>query len=211
MALVIILFIVNFLISAFNAWSVGRGWAESKAAGGFARFMSWCGAIMSASGFTWCYTIVLAYLFHQLPGKYHLPDKYFIGMLDLGYLVVIVPIIGSGIAITVQSWMYFWRERTFVGGAVAGWNTFADIYNIYEATQAIPESLSFLSGLFEGKDDDEDKNFLLSLMIALVALSVIGGIVTTTLIIRTVVKNEALEQGLRAERARRDNTKLASN
>jgi hypothetical protein len=90
---IILLFLVllNFVISWFNAWSVGRGWAETKVAGGFARFMSWCGAIMSASGFTWCYLVIICIVGQLIPGRYHLPDKYAEGVFRLGYLIIILP------------------------------------------------------------------------------------------------------------------------
>lgn len=43
---------LNFFISWFNCYSVGGMWAESKAVGGFARVLAWCGAIQSAIGFS---------------------------------------------------------------------------------------------------------------------------------------------------------------
>jgi hypothetical protein len=197
---IILLFLVllNFVISWFNAWSVGRGWAETKVAGGFARFMSWCGAIMSASGFTWCYLVIICVVGQLIPGRYHLPDKYAEGVFRLGYLIIILPILGSGLAITIQSWMYFWKERNWKSGAVAGWNTLADIYNIYQAASAIPESLSFLGNLFSNEDDDEDNSFWVRLVIALAILCVIGGIVTTTTIVLTTARKTAKAELKRA-------------
>ena len=38
---VLILLVLNFGISWFNAYSVGRSWADSKAIGGWPRFMDW--------------------------------------------------------------------------------------------------------------------------------------------------------------------------
>jgi hypothetical protein len=83
--LVVFLFILNFVISWFNAWSVGKCWLESKAAGGFTHFVTWCGAIMSASGFTWCYTILLALGATHVPYKGHmlLTPRYAGAVLEL--------------------------------------------------------------------------------------------------------------------------------
>src|SRR5260370_8046537 len=64
------LLILNFAISWFNAWSVGRVLVESKMIGGFFRMTVWCGAIMSACGFTWVYLTLLGTLtqsFQWLP------------------------------------------------------------------------------------------------------------------------------------------------
>jgi heme/copper-type cytochrome/quinol oxidase subunit 2 len=188
--LTIILILLNLAISTFNSWSVGRGWAESRHVGGWARFMAWCGAIMAASGFTWSFTMLLAFGAEAM-GK--LPPAYVEGMTRLGYLVVILPIIGSGLAITVQSWAYFWRRRSFANGAVAGWNSFAQVYNIVSAMDAVPESLSFLADLFGGKSkgsSDKD-SAALRLMIMLVVLAVVGGILVTAVIIRTTARRHA--------------------
>jgi hypothetical protein len=202
-ALVFLLLIFNFAVSWFNAWSVGRSWNETKAVGGISRFMAWCGAIMSASGFTWCYLVILTLINSVLPHKYALPQKYADAVMALGYLAIILPVIGSGIAITIQSWAYFWRERTFKNGAVAGYNTFADIYNIYEAIDAIPDALSIVGKAFGGSsssddDDDSGSGKLVLIVIVLVILCLIGGILTTTVIIRCTARNEAQGQKLRA-------------
>lgn len=188
--MIILLFflVLNFAISWFNAWSVGRSWAETRAAGGLARFFAWCGAIMSACGFTWCYLVALVLINQAIPTKYHLPDKYMEATFRLGYLMIILPIIGSGLAITVQSWMYFWRRRSFGNGAIAGWNTFADVYNIYQASKAIPESLDFLGALW---DSDDDSPIYLKIVIVLAGLALLGGILTTTAIVRTTARNHS--------------------
>lgn len=207
-AIVVLFLILNFGISWFNAWSVGRSWAETKVIGGLARFMAWCGAVMSASGFTWCYLVLVCLIGQAIPGKYHLPDKYALGVMHLGYLIIILPVIGSGLAITIQSWAYFWRERSFKNGAITGWNTFAQAYNTYTAIRTIPESVSFLGDLFssdsKSKDKDDLKGKLMLLVIVLVVLCVIGGILTTTAIIRATAKGEALQQSYRAKRAGMD-------
>lgn len=186
--MLILLILLNFAISVFNSWSVGRSWAETKAAGGWARFLAYCGAIMAASGFTWCYTIILAVV-ASLMGK--LPEPYVEGMLRLGYLIIILPVIGSGIAIMVDSWAHFWRKRSFGSGAVAGWNTFANVYNVVQALDAVPESLSFIGDLFSGKGTSKKDGAAFLLMCALVALALLGGILTAVCIIRMTARKHA--------------------
>jgi hypothetical protein len=95
-AILILLLLLNFVISWFNAWSVGRSWAETKAFGGLPRFFAWCGSVMSACGFTWCYLVLLVIINHAIPWKYQLPPKYEEAMFRLGYLMIILPVIGSG-------------------------------------------------------------------------------------------------------------------
>lgn len=199
-----LLLVLNFAISWFNAWSVGHSWAESRHEGGIAHFMNWCGAIMSASGFTWCYLLIVGTVCNAIPievkahpGTYMplLPDAYLQGFYALGYLTIILPIIGSGIAITIQSWAIFYRRRTFLNGAVASYNTFADIYNVVSAFRNVPEAFSIVGNLFGGsRDNDSDsdsddlKGKLLVLMVVLVILCVVGGILTTAAIIRSTAR-----------------------
>ena len=58
--LVGLIFVLNFAISWWNAYVCGKVWAETKAVGGWRRFMAWVTAVMSGLGFSWCYLIVVA-------------------------------------------------------------------------------------------------------------------------------------------------------
>lgn len=206
--MIILLVIINFAISWLNAWSVGRNWAEAKHAGGWAYFLNWCGAIMSACGFTWCYTIIGVEI---AQGAGYLNAVYAEGALRLGYLIVILPIIGSGLGITVESWSHFYRKRSFANGAAAGWNTFAQVYNLVTAFDAVPESLSFVAHLFKTGDDDDDdtSSFMLRLMILIAVLALIGGVLTTAVIARLTARRTAtsrswgMQIALEEERAKR--------
>lgn len=186
--MIVFFVVLNFAISLFNAWSVGRSWAECKAQGGLARFMSWMGAIMAAAGFVWCYTAMFAGI-AALTGK--VPPRYINGIFELGYLVVIIPIIGSGLAIMVDSWAYFWRQRNFTSGATALWNTYAEISNVLNAASAIPDFIKDLGGLFGGKDSDSDSDgegAMATLVILLVVVALCIGVLTTVFIIRKTAK-----------------------
>ena len=52
-----LVWVLNFGISVWNAYAVGKVWVEARLAGGWHRFMCWMGAVMSACGFTWCYSV----------------------------------------------------------------------------------------------------------------------------------------------------------
>jgi len=178
-----LLFLLNFGISWLNAWGVGRTWVESKAEGGFTHFVTWCAAVMSASGFTWCYTLVLAIIGGSVPYKGHilLAPRYVQGMVELGYLVIILPIIGSGIGITISSWRDFSRRKSLANGGIAGYNTFAQVYNTVNAIRILPGILGDLGKLFNSKDKDSGGVWI---MVAAVALALLGGILTTATIIQ---------------------------
>lgn len=190
--MILLFFILNFAISCFNAWAVGRSWTESKHVGGWPHFMNWMGAIMAASGFTWCFLVLIGLGVHATG---YLPEEYLKGFYELGYVVIVVPVLGSGLAITIDAWAYYWKRRTFGSGAVATYDTFAQVYNTYQAAQALPGIFEHLGGLFSFGDDDDDdvKVKLVVMMVVLVVLSAAAGIFLTALIVRTTARNRSLE------------------
>jgi hypothetical protein len=199
---VLILLVLNFGISWFNARSVGRSWADSKAIGGWPRFMVWSGAVMSASGFTWCYLVLLV-LIATATGL--LPMRYVQVALELGYVLIIFPALGSGIAIWMDSVTTAWRRRDAASVGVAGWNTFAMAHDTCEAATTLPGIFKDLgSGFSEGDDDAEGK--LLYLAVLIVVLALCGGIFTTMAIVRSTARKYArgvmVEHGFQRQPAR---------
>ena len=178
------IWILNFGISWWNAYSVGKAWVETKHYGGWPRFMAWIGAIQSASGFSWCYLIVLALLANQF---HYLSDRGVEAGLDLGYILIIPGVLFSGLMIMVDSWAQAYRQRTLASVGTAAYNTFAQIYNTYNAIEDIGPAFKSVVGFFGGgksgdNDDDEGQGAVVVLLI--VALALAGGIVTTAAIIK---------------------------
>jgi hypothetical protein len=217
--LIFLIFILNAAISVFNAWGCGNTWDSTKAKGGVAHFMNWMGAIMSASGFTWCYLVVLGFVGAITPMSLFVDDPEVTGMLldetalqaffDLGYLVIIFPILGSGLAITIQTWRGLARRRAAgqagVGDyAITGWNTFAQVHNTYSAMRELPGVFDRLGGFFGGgssssSSSDNDSNPAAAIVIVLVILAVCGGVLTTYSIIQARRRAVRLNDYLRAE------------
>ena len=206
---IVLLWFLNMGISVFNALSVGAVWSEVKQLGGFPRFVNWCGAIMSACGFIWCYLILEGLVFYKL-GK--LTEVQLNGLFSLGYLVIIGPVIGSGLGITVFSWTEFSRRRSIKNAAVAGYNTFAQLHNTYRAIQGIPEASRGVSDLFGGRSrkssssssgssDGKGAGGLVVLILLLAAL--ILGIFTTWAIVRWADRKYVLNIGDEFNRADR--------
>jgi hypothetical protein len=207
--MIVLLWFVNLAISWFNAWSVGTTWDSAKAKGGAAYFMNWMGAIMSASGFTWCYLVVLGLLGSVTPMSWFVeaePGVEVVGTLldqaalqafaDLGYLVIILPILGSGLAITVQTWRHFARKRHRTAGdyAITGWNTFAQVHNTYSAMRHIPGALDGVGSYFGGgSSSSSDGNNRGLIVIILVVLAVLGGCLTTFSIVQARRRAVVLE------------------
>ncbi|CAN5513718.1 hypothetical protein BH11CYA1_BH11CYA1_27480 [soil metagenome] len=190
-AILIFVWVLNFGISWLNAWGCGKAWAEAKAAGGWPRFMVWMGAIMAASGFTWCFLLPLslgAVAFDFLPAHY--------GMLalKLGYVLIIPGILFSGLMITIDSWARAFREGGVLNYGVATYNTFAQVHNTMSAMSTFGDALSDVVSGFSVDLDGEDglKLGLALAALALVALSVVAGIVVTVLIIKRTAASDRL-------------------
>lgn len=195
--LVVLILFLNFGISWFNAWSVGRSWADSKVIGGWPRFMVWCGAIMSASGFTWCYLIPLA-LFTGAMGW--LPVDYVQATLELGYVIIIFPILGSGLAIWMDSVTTAWRRRSLANIGVAGWNTFAMAHNTYHAAKTLPGVFKHLGEVFKGSSSDDARAKLVMFAVLLVILALSAGVLTTRAIVMATARKygEAFQKEFQA-------------
>ena len=201
--MILLIWVLNFVISWFNAWMCGKSWTETKHVGGMPHFLNWCGAIMAASGFTWCYLVIIAtvganWQVEQDDGTMaaYLTAEQLTAFCQLGYLLVIGPILGSGTAITIHAWRVAWERRTLGSGAVAAWDTFAMVYNFSSALRHVPSALSGVGKFFgSGNSDSDGKGKVL----ALVILAALAGIVTTYLIIHYTAKNSARDRSFRIQ------------
>lgn len=192
--LIVFLLLWNFLISWLNCWYVGKTWAESKVIGGWVRFVTWCAAVMGACGFIWCNMLVVGFLASThvgLLGKYALTDKYLEFLFNIGYVLIIFPILGSGMGIWLDSVKEAYKRRDGLSIGVAGYNTFAQVYNTYEAAKFLPEVFKTIGKTLDDSDDAKGKLGLLVAYICL-AISVGGGVGLAYYIIHTTAKKQAL-------------------
>lgn len=185
------IWVLNFAISWWNAYACGKCWVESKAAGGWIRFMVWMGAIMSAAGFTWCYLIfeaLTAYHFGFI-------DAFYMGItLQLGYIILVPVILFAGYAITLDSWARAFRQGGVLNYGVAAYNTYATYHNTASAISNFGEAFGNVVEAFSGKGKSRSSSssdskgagqlVMLLIVVFLVVLSIILGILTTTLIIK---------------------------
>lgn len=183
-----IVWILNFAISWWNARVVGLVWVETKQMGGLPRFMTWMGWIMSASGFTWCYLVVLLFgAYYAQPALLEpgepmiLQPQDIMGGFALGYLIIMPGVLFSGLMIWIDSLVQAWQRRDMASMGRAAWNTFAQVHNTYSAIEGTPEALRAVGKLFEGRGNDKGKALLL--IIILVIMAVVSGILTTSAIV----------------------------
>jgi hypothetical protein len=184
--LVVLVWILNLGISIWNAYAVGKAWVETRHSGGWPRFMAWMGAVMAASGFTWCYLLLLAFIAYQAEWL-KLPQVE--AMISLGYVVLIPGILFSGMVIMLDSWARAYRERTLASFGTAAYNTYAQIHNTYNAISGLGQAFRGLTAFFGGdrdRSDSRDDSGAVVLVVFLVLLALFGGILTAAAIIRRV-------------------------
>ncbi|WP_294157602.1 hypothetical protein [uncultured Selenomonas sp.] len=181
MGMLLLVLVLNLVISFFNARSVGRVWAESKAIGGWIRLVVWAGAIQSAIGFTYVYAFIVGYI---AVSTGYLPAAMLGVLLNLMYVMIVVPLIGSAIIITIQSWITAARDRSLMNLGVAGWNTFATAYNTYNAVQSFGPALDSVQQGLGGVLGDGDSDDNAARVILLAAIVLLAGVLTTSVIIR---------------------------
>jgi hypothetical protein len=156
------------------------------------------GAVMSASGFTWCYLSFLALTAAHFGW---LTEEQVMAALNLGYILLIPFILFSGYAVTLDSWAQAYRRGGFLNYGAAAWNTYASIHNTYSAWRNMGGAFASLGNLFgKGRRDRDESPSPIILVILLVALALLGGIITTAVIIRRVAATDPLPP-LPAERS----------
>jgi hypothetical protein len=187
----LLIVVLNFGISWWNAYVCGKSWEESKALGGMIRFMVWCGAIQSAIGFSSVLILPLIFLAHAVAPDYF-TQVYFKGALNLWYLTIVFPALGTGFAITIESWVAAYRERSLLNMSAAAWNTFAQVHNTVGAVQNMGGAFSAVGeafgSVFSAVGDDDDPKVTLAIigviiMVSIVALAIIGGALITAALI----------------------------
>jgi hypothetical protein len=187
-----LVWVLNFGISIWNAYAVGKVWVEARHAGGWHRVMCWAGAVMSASGFTWCYLSFLALSAHYFE---LLTEDEVRAALNLGYVLLLPFVLFAGYAITLDSWGQAYRSGGFRNYGVAAWNTYASIHNSYSAWRNLSGAFTSLGNTLRRRRSNRDSDSGSSpvvVVILLVGLALIGGILTTAAIIRRVAATSPL-------------------
>jgi hypothetical protein len=189
-----LVWVLNFAISAWNAYAVGKVWIEARVAGSWHRFMCWTGAVMSACGFTWCYLSFLALTAHYF---HWLTEEQVLVALNLGYVLLLPFILFGGYAITLDSWAQAFRRGGLLNYGAAAWNTYASLHNTYAAWRNLGGAFASLGNFFgrsrrsEGGRDGSGGGGIVVVLL-LVAFALLAGVLTTAAIIRRVAATEPL-------------------
>lgn len=190
MFITLLLLLVNFLISWGNASYCGRYWSESKTTGGFFRFNVIIGYIMSIAGFTMVYgCVLLLALPYVLPLFIELEPNQLMEIMqlsnDLLYILIAMAIIPTGFFIWFQSLATFWKKKNISNGLTAGWNTYAQIKNVVNASREMPSAISRVtSALFGGKGKKKSDTIVIMVAIFVLILAICSGYFTASSIMK---------------------------
>lgn len=198
MILIVLLLLWNFGISWLNCWFVGKTWAESKAIGGWVRLVTYAAAVMGACGFIWCNLLVVGWICSThvgvLPHKYQLTDPYLELLWNMGYALIIFPVLGSGLAIWADSLKQAYKNRDGLSIGVAAYNTFAMANNTYEAAKFLPTVFEKIGNSLK----DSDNKALMATVYVALAVSIGGGLAMAYFIIHTTAVHVAQEAKIAA-------------
>jgi hypothetical protein len=174
MLILMLLLLLNFGISGWNAYVAGRVWREVS---GFMRLVTWAALILSACGFLQVAAVICGYI--ALMQGWINPDG-MNALLSLTYLMIIVPVLGAGLIITIHSWIEAYKRRDFASIALAGWNTLAQGYDTFDALDGgISSTFSTVADFFTPSDNDDAKTIagkIGLLLVLLAALLIAGGL-----------------------------------
>lgn len=140
---------INLLVGILDMVFAGRAWVDAKQAGGFFRFLAWCVYIMSGLAFS---SILLVAEIYGLILWGKVPEDMLTSIVYAWYLLVIVPVLGTGLVITLVSIQQAFRSRRLGDILIAGYNTYAMVHNTLSAIDTVPKAIRSLFKNLKGKD-----------------------------------------------------------
>lgn len=177
------LLLLNLGISAWDAYAAGRIWHDCA---GFMKLVAWSALIMSACGFTSVFACLLSF---WAVAQHILTENSGAIMMKLTYVMIIVPVLGAGMIITVHSWIEAWKSRRLLDVGIAGFNTYAQVSNAADAVKNMGPMLGDIFDFFKSSDDDEDEKSQGAIILFLVSIAFILAGAATFFFWRLGVKN----------------------
>lgn len=195
--LVVLLIGLNLFISFWNANVVGRFWSERRNLPTSYRVLQWCGVIMAVCGFFYCYVTILTAIMAglnlfpilgQALFKVEISSDDVATLVEfitsLSYLIVIVPVLGTGMIIMVNSWIVAYRRRDLASIGIGIYNTGAQIHNLVNAVRYVPQATRSLGKGFKLKFKSKDGKGLAMLILMLLPIVIsLGAAIATTVMV----------------------------
>ncbi|MDE1762242.1 MAG: hypothetical protein KGH59_00450 [Candidatus Micrarchaeota archaeon] len=168
--LAILLLILNFGISIWNAYSSGYNITLLRKANahGFTKAAAYSGLGLAFVGMTYVLVIVLAFIAYSAGYVSADTVNYALGF---DFLVFGLMIIGFGIMVTIQSIMIAIHRKSIWSILGAVWNVFAIAFDIYTYATSFEEATQLMQGNREGRGN--------ALVLVIIALLIAFFIVRT--------------------------------
>ena len=167
--MVLLVFVVNPLISFYNAKSIGGIWNYSQNFTIWDKVLCVSGLLQSIIGFSMPIIGILlgtCYYFHLLS------NALLTLSLDLFWVTIIIPFVGTSIVITIQSIKNAIETRSIIDGGIAIWNISATIENIVDLFSNFGSCISGITSLVDG-DSSDDSGAALGLVGLLIGIGIV--------------------------------------
>lgn len=128
--------------------------------------------------------------------------------MSLWYVTIIFPALGTGLIITIESWIAAYREHSLMNMGFAAYNTFAQIHNTMGAINGIGPAFQAVGKMFasvaSGRGDAKGKAAILGAMIAIavVVIALSAGVILTAVLIHRYAGTVPLPAAARPPAAR---------
>lgn len=175
------LLLLTLAISAWDSYVAGRAWYTSRG-------IAVCALIMGACGFIELWAALFGYVAFATG---HLPPHAFQVLMESVYLLIIIPVLGSGLAITAYSWVVAARSKSLIDYGVAGYNTVAQVSNIISAAQNMGPFFGDVLSFFTSDSDSDETPGAAALVLAILGLAIVVAFGTVYALWRAGVKAEA--------------------
>jgi len=182
--MILFIWCLNLGISLWNAYITGKVWVEAKHAGGVHRFMAWMGYVMASLGFSWDILVLVGILLHSF-GK--ITSDQATLFFQAGYVLLVPGFLFSGYAIMFQSWANAYRNHSVVNMGVAGYNTYANVHNTFNAIDNFPKAFGSVFNTFSRGSGKSKAN---GLILFVVILCVLSGFIIAALIVHRVAASD---------------------
>lgn len=146
------MFIVNPLIAFYNAKVIGSVWQYSTNFNWWDKTLCISGLVQSVIGFSMPVLGVIVgagYYFHFLN------NLQLTLSIDLFWISIIIPLVGTSIIITIQSIKDAIASRSFLDGAIAVWNISATIENIIDLFSNFGSIIGSITSIMDGDSTDD--------------------------------------------------------
>lgn len=173
---IVMIFLVNPVIAFLNAKNVGYNWISIGNTTTWEKCVLVSGLVQSVIGYTipvFGILLGIGYISHLLTN-----NQLFLSV-DLMWISIIVPIVGTGIVITIQSVKDAIQDRSFGNIAIAVWNVGSTIENLFD----LFSNFGGIIGDINKRSDDENGSGLL-IVISIVMIALCSGMVLTGLTFR---------------------------